>query len=555
MCDELVSVGHAVLPSAELLQSVASHVQATHNVGSCRAHQVPLKFVFGELSSMSYFTQRLEAISIPGYQLVKLEDYYYLKLKPRPSSSTHQGDLTPELLSSQSDVRLSASQQLYFQSSEPTFERSRTPPPPQLGVPVAARGHRRSMSSGYAQNCSPKFRVPSMQASRCGSEADVELATLEVGSGYEGEVSDDASSVSEVLAMKPSPGLTATMTAHAWIVLRVLSNQVDLYFQLRHCEPVEEGVRTELREVCEQVMNALQHGCHRTNQWLLMKSMLETRTCSPYLLSESASEAWVEEVVQQQGRPEPFRAQEFMCELMHRNFITPHWRIRERRRECVCECVCVSLHTGRSGRGDVSVCVCVCVCITPHWRIRERRRECVCVYHSTLEDQGEETCVCVSLHIGGSGRGDVSVCVCVCVWYVCVYVCACGVCTWCVCARVVCVWCVRVCAHVVCVSLHIGGSGRGDMSMCACVVCARAWCVCGVCARVVCVWCVCVVCARMVCVCGVCVCVCVRVVCVCVVCACVRACVCGVWCVRAWCVRVCGVCVWCVCVWCVCVCV
>lgn len=326
ICDELVSVGLSQ-PSVSpgLLQGVATHIQTTRNaLGTCSTQQVPLNFVFGVLNSMSYFTQQLEAVDVPGYQLLKLDDYYYLKAKP----SSRRGDLTPDPMSSESDVRLSSALHHYYaQSSEPAPERSKTPPPPQL-VPPAFRGHRRSMSSGYTYDYSPRSKVSSLQAS---SELDVDLANVEVCSGYEGGLSDDASSISEMLMMKSSPGISVTLDSQAWIVLRVLSNQVDLYFQLRGSEPIEESVESELRGMCEQVLSVIRQSCHRTNQWLLMKAMLDTRTCSPYLLSKSASEAWVEEVVLQQGRPESFRAQEFMCDLVHRNFITPHWRIRDMR--------------------------------------------------------------------------------------------------------------------------------------------------------------------------------------------------------------------------------
>ena len=350
ICDELVSVGHCGEPvSAGLLQSVATHVQTSHNtLSTCFSQQIPLKFVFGAINSMSHFSQHLETMEVPNYQLVKLEDFYYLKPEPRPSSSVHHGDLTPDLMSSASDVRIPSGRHHIDQSYEPAMERSRTPPPPQLAPPGVARGHRRSMSSGHVYDSAPKVKssgqasragselelahktkMSSVQTSIAGSELDMELASVEVGSGYEGGLSDDASSMSELIQMKSSPAVCVSVGCEAWVLLRVVSNQVDLYFQLRSCQEVEEAVRAELRVVCDQVVASVQYSCRRTNQWLLMKSMLDTRVCSPYLLSESASEAWVEEVVLQQARTESFRAQEFMCELVHRNFITPHWRIRD----------------------------------------------------------------------------------------------------------------------------------------------------------------------------------------------------------------------------------
>ena len=337
--DELVSVGRSLQPiSPALLQSVATHVQTTPPaIQSCLAQQVPLKFVFGEMSSMSYFSQQLEALEVPGYVLLKCDDYYYLEPKPSLPSLMHHDDLTPDLLSSNSDTRLSSSQQMYYsQSSEPAVERSRTPPPPQM-VPPALRVHRRSMSSGYPNQLSsqlPHFPVSSLQASAHGSELDVELATVEVSStsGYEAGLSDDASSmVSDKPLLQAAPQLCEGVESRAWLVVRVLPGQVEVYFQLRRCQQcqMEGGVWSELRSVCDDLVQALEQSCHRTNQWLLMKDMLETHHCSPYLLSQSAPEAWVEEVVLQQGRHDTFRAQEFMCELVYSFHITPHWRIKD----------------------------------------------------------------------------------------------------------------------------------------------------------------------------------------------------------------------------------
>lgn len=349
--DELVSVGRSLETiSPALLQGVATHVQTTPPaIQSCSSQQVPLKFVFSEVMSMSYFSQQLEALEIPGYILLNHDDYYSLEPKPLSPSLPRAGDLTPDVLSSNSDTRLSFSHQLYSQSSEPAIERSRTPPPPQQ-VPVALKGHRRSMSSGYHPQPNepspqlPQFRVSSLQASACGSELDVELATVEVSStsGYEAGLSDDASSMlSDKVLLKGSPTpplLCVGAESRAWLVVRVLPGQVEVYFQLRSCDlrKMEEGVWSELRGVCDMLVGALCQSCHRTNQWLLMKEMLDMHTCSPYLLSQSAPEAWVEEVVLQQGRQDTFRAQEFMCELVHSFHITPHWRIKDMKGKPLC---------------------------------------------------------------------------------------------------------------------------------------------------------------------------------------------------------------------------
>ena len=326
MCDELVSVGRSLVPaSPALLQAVTTHVQASHNtMERCYSEHIPLKFVFGAINSMMYFTHQLESMDIPGNFLDKAEEYFYVVPKPRCT-----GGFTPDRLSPHLDVQLCLGQ--YPQSSEPSMERSKTPPPPQLVLPPASRVHRRSLSSGYPIGHAPKPTSPGQVTSVCGSESDVAcLHVTEVGSGYEGGQSEDTTSVSEAIKGSLSQVLGVVETK-AWIVLRVLSNQVDLYFQLRSSEQVDETVLLDLKTVCDQVLETVKLICHRTNQWFLLKDMLDTHICSPYLLPESASEAWVEKVVQQQGRTEPFTAQEFMCDLYHSFHITPHWRIKEQK--------------------------------------------------------------------------------------------------------------------------------------------------------------------------------------------------------------------------------
>ena len=366
--DELVSIGRSLEPvSPALLQSVATHVQTTPtSIQSCVAQQVPLKFVFGEASSVSYFSQQLETLEVPGYRLHHQEDeYYYLTPKPPEPGMAHLGDLTPDLLSSNSETRLSSGQLTY--SQEPAsvgMERSRTPPPPQA-VPPALRVHRRSMSSGHppqqllSAHLLPQFRVSALQtatsAASGSQDLDVQLATVEVSStsGYEAGLSDDASScVSDRLLIKRSPAapqLGEGVKEKVWLVVRVLTGQVEVYFQLRSCEQwrVEEEVWSKIRGVCDALVEAVRHSCHRTNQWLLLKDMLDTHSCSPYLLSQSAPEAWVEEVVLQQGRHDTFRAQEFMCDQVFNFHITPHWRIKDMKGVCVCVCVCVKKKKSR----------------------------------------------------------------------------------------------------------------------------------------------------------------------------------------------------------------
>ena len=341
ICDELVSIGRSLsLIDSSLLQGVATHVQTTPStIPTAYAKHVPLKFVMGEINSMTYFALQLEALDIPGYTLVKVEEYYYLT--PKPHTPYQEVD-TPDLLGSHSDIQLLHQ---YSQSSEP-LGRSRTPPP---APPILPRGHRRAQSSGgVAIPRSPggvttsrlsggvsasRLKVLSLPSSKDGSDRDIHYEDIaDVSSGYEAGCSAD----SLLFDVKDGAGhvLPEGLETPVWMVLRVMSHQVDVYFQIRSSKCVDERILSELEGRCDQLKMAVEQTCYHTNQWYLLKDMFETHMCSPYLLSESASEAWVEKVVEHQGTSEPFRAQEFMCDLVHSFHITPHWRIKDMKGWC-----------------------------------------------------------------------------------------------------------------------------------------------------------------------------------------------------------------------------
>lgn len=92
--------------------------------------------------------------------------------------------------------------------------------------------------------------------------------------------------------------------------------------------------------LCDHVVEEIHQTCHKTNQWYLLKDMLDTRMCSPLLLPESAPEAWVDKIQlpgdRQGGQGgEGFQPQEFQCKLQWRKHITPHWRLKAMKSESV----------------------------------------------------------------------------------------------------------------------------------------------------------------------------------------------------------------------------
>ena len=70
-----------------------------------------------------------------------------------------------------------------------------------------------------------------------------------------------------------------------------------VHFSYRHSVPDLEGCLAKLHPLITTLRERARESCHRANQLLLLRDMLETRQCSHLLLPESLSEAWVENVV------------------------------------------------------------------------------------------------------------------------------------------------------------------------------------------------------------------------------------------------------------------
>ena len=320
VADELVSICRKATPITQpLLQAVAAHIQTTHSItDKCFSQRVPLKFVFGHNNSMTHFLQELETLEVPNYEAVKTGDYYYLTPKPHPHTHAHINKMLP------------------VNRMEDDEGRSKTPPP--IAAQPQSRVHRRSLSSGYPRGHAPKMsRGPSEPGSVMASADGSVISLVNSGSGYDASQSCSVSSLSEAVGSSVR-GVSGWGKNEFWMILRPFSDLVEICFQFRSSRRDVDNDLSELRTLCEHLERGVAHMCHRTNQWFLLKDMLDTRMCSPYLLSVSASEAWVDEVVSKQVNDggvsrldesrEGFRGQQFMCGLQWSRHITPHWRLK-----------------------------------------------------------------------------------------------------------------------------------------------------------------------------------------------------------------------------------
>lgn len=355
--DELISAACEATPiTTPLLQTVAAHVQATHRMSSgCFVMHVPLRFVFGPNHSKGYFLDQLESMDVPAmYSLNMIDEYCYIKPKKLP---LHQkNDSASDIRSSAPDLLQKHSSLVEFQGlneelrrniqatkvshmyQEREGDRSKTPPPPIPALPQS-RGHRRSLSSGFPSGhvptrFTPMLDVPSQPVSSYSSQISIGKPDdiNDNNDGYEASDSCSISSVSDISRKVKAREEIANEMKGFWLVLRILPQKVDLYFQLQNSRQGAENVLTKLKQLCEQVKTSVAKTCHQTNQWFLLRDMLETRKCSPYLMFESASDAWVNTVVKQEDKEKHgqlvFESEEFKCELMWKTHVTPHWRLK-----------------------------------------------------------------------------------------------------------------------------------------------------------------------------------------------------------------------------------
>lgn len=361
--DELISAACEATPiTTPLLQSVAAHVQATHRMSdSCFVVQIPLRFVFGANQSKIHFIEQLEMMDVPQtYSLNMIDEYCYIKPKKlfrqQTDSASDIRSSVPDFLmqssmeyhDSSSDVlhmELAANAAKYHQDRE--VDRSRTPPP--TSAPPQSRSHRRSLSSGYpsghvpilnlSARHTPTLDIPLSQAtSAFSSRSQISISKPGNNDSYDASDSCSVSSVSEACRKRGDRvrDEIGDNIKGFWLVLRILPQKVDLYFQLQSSRQGVERALAKLKQLCEQVKGSVAKTCHQTNQWFLLRDMLETKKCSPYLMSVSASEAWVNTVVKHEEKltgQMMFDAEEFRCEQMWKTHITPHWRLKAMKSE------------------------------------------------------------------------------------------------------------------------------------------------------------------------------------------------------------------------------
>ena len=356
--DELISAACEATPiTTPLLQSVAAHVQATHRMSdSCFVVYIPLRFVFGANQSKTHFIEQLETMDVPQtYSLNMIDEYCYIKPKKlfrqQTDSASDIRSSVPDFLmqssmefcDSSSDalrMELRASAAAKYQDRE--VDRSKTPPP--SSAPPQSRSHRRSLSSGYpsghvpimnlsARHTPTALDIPSQTTSAFSSQSSISKPGN--NDSYDASDSCSVSSISEACRKGKVREISDNIKGF-WLVLRILPQHVDLYFQLQSSRQGAERALMKLKQLCKQVETSVDKTCHRTNQWFLLRDMLETRKCSPYLMSVSASEAWVNTVVKQEEKligQTMFVAEEFKCEQMWKTHITPHWRLKAMKSE------------------------------------------------------------------------------------------------------------------------------------------------------------------------------------------------------------------------------
>lgn len=353
--DELISAACEATPiTIPLLQSVATHVQATHRMSnSCFVVHIPLRFVFGANQSKTHFIEQLETMDVPQtYSLNMIDEYCYIKPKKlfrqqTDSASDIRSSVPNFLMQSSVEFHDSSTDMLRMelQANAATgkyqdreLDRSKTPPPSSVPPPLS-RSHRRSLSSGYpsghvpilnlsARHTPTTLDIPSHTTSAFSSQISISKAGND--DSYDASDSCSMSSISEACGKRKIRDEIGDIKGF-WLVLRILPQKVDLYFQLQSSRQGVERALTKLKQLCEQVESSVAKTCHQTNQWFLLRDMLETRKCSPYLMSVSASEAWVNTVVKQEEKLSGqmvFDAEEFRCEQMWKTHITPHWRLK-----------------------------------------------------------------------------------------------------------------------------------------------------------------------------------------------------------------------------------
>jgi hypothetical protein len=308
MKDEIIAAARTIVPiTSSTLEKVVSHIQSS-KVASCQFVRVPLLFVYGAEQSMHRFIQEFESMSIPGYNLNKVENYYYLSEDRPLSRHWHVKDAS---LTSSLDVL------------DPQLKDAR-----KTGGDATPGG----------QHDSLQFLAYVSQ----GSLGATSVESVATGDSTIGEGSEDDSSVPYAvrLIQEDGEGHAIAACSDLWLILRISSTHVDIYFHSRYSEklPEENENHCKLREMVESEVKSK---CCQVNQAMLLANLFEKHTCHHLLLSESKEDTWALGHTALASSPLSFNCVidprmdainalppgHFECDEQFRAHIPLHWRL------------------------------------------------------------------------------------------------------------------------------------------------------------------------------------------------------------------------------------
>ncbi|XP_046747125.1 KICSTOR complex protein SZT2-like [Diprion similis] len=240
------------VPTAHTLNLVARHVSESTGRPSCSTDKVPLQFVFPSEHCSPKFLEELRKLEIDRYRINEEGSLFYFTKNNNCSNDALE--INCELSNREENVA----------PNDDTFQEDAAEPQLQDIEPRVS---------------GTDFGDPPGCHSEISSAGEGQTGTDD---GYEGDSSDSEDDCHWLADLDKR----RNRMPNFWLILKVEDNFVYVYFHCRFLELASPEV-DRYRQIQKMVMSEIKAICRRVNQYLLLQSLHDTRTCDSLLEPES----------------------------------------------------------------------------------------------------------------------------------------------------------------------------------------------------------------------------------------------------------------------------
>lgn len=255
------------VPTGETLNLVARHVSESNGRPSCSMDKVPLHFVFPAERCRPKFLEELKKLEIERYRIHEEASLFYFTKNASEANDALEKTSENKILGADGSV------------DDETFQEEVAQPEQRANEPRVSR-----MDSGDPPGCNSE--ISSLGEGQAGTD-----------DGYEGDSSNSEDDCHWLTDLDNRRSLMPNF----WLILKVENDFVYVYFHCRFLELASPEV-DHYRQIQKMVVSQIKAICRRVNQYLLLQSLHDTRTCDSLLEPESSEDfVWRSETGSESG--------------------------------------------------------------------------------------------------------------------------------------------------------------------------------------------------------------------------------------------------------------